>query len=133
MTFFIAEAGNLAEIRRFVDETAQMLRADQAAIDDMVQAVDEAAANIIFHGYAGKSGILEIDVTREDASLVVRLRDQAAQFDPTRIPAPDLTTPFMKRRPGGLGIYLIHRYVDQVQYRAITQGGNELTLIKKAF
>lgn len=133
MAIFIAEPGNLAEIRRFVNETAQHLGADQAAVDDTIQAVDEAAANIIFHGYAGKPGMLEIDVTRVDASLVVCLRDQAAPFDPTRIPAPDLTTPLTKRRPGGLGIYLIHKYVDRVQYRVSPQGGNELTLIKQAF
>ncbi len=133
MAFFVAEPGNLSVIRRFVDETAQHLGADQAAINDMIQAVDEAAANIIYHGYAGKSGVLEIDVTRQTTSLVVRLRDQAAQFDPTQVPAPDLATPLSKRRPGGLGIYLIHQYVDQVQYRGIPQGGNELTLVKKAF
>ena len=133
MAIYVAETDNLAEIRRFVDEAARYLRANQAAVDDMVQAVDEAVANIIIHGYAGKSGLVEINVTREDVSLVVRLRDQGVQFDPTQMPAPDLTTSIMKRRPGGLGIYLIHQYVDQVQYRAITQGGNELTLIKKAF
>jgi serine/threonine-protein kinase RsbW len=133
MAFFNAEVGNLAVIRRFVEETSQQMGADQNAIDDMIQAVDEAAANIIIHGYAGSSGILEIDITREDASLVVRLRDQAAQFDPTRIPAPDLSIPWTKRRPGGLGVYLIHQYVDKVMYRARPQGGNELTLIKKAF
>ncbi len=133
MASFFAKPENLASIRRFVDETGRGLRADQGAVDDMVQAVDEAAANIIFHGYAGKPGALEIDITREEASLVVRLRDRAAQFDPTRFPPPNLSAPLEKRHPGGLGIYLIHQFVDQVKYRAIPQGGNELTLVKKAF
>jgi len=133
MASFVANPENLALIRRFVDEIGRGLQADQAAVDDMVQAVDEAAANIIFHGYAGKPGALEIDITREEAALVVRLRDWTAHFDPTRFPPPDLSIPLEKRHPGGLGIYLIYQYVDQVKYRAIPQGGNELILVKKAF
>jgi serine/threonine-protein kinase RsbW len=130
---YTAVLDNLALIRRYVAKIACDLQAEQAAIDDMVQAVDEAVANIILHGYAGKPGALEIEVSREDTLLVVRLRDQASQFDPTRVPPPDLSTPLEKRPLGGLGIYLINQFVDQLQYRAIPQDGNELTLMKKAF
>ena len=130
---FTAELENLVLIRRFVEKTAQNLQADQAAIDDIIQAVDEAACNIIVHGYAAKPGIIEIEVKRERDTLAVRLRDQAAQFDPTTVPPPDLTIPLEKRCPGGLGIHLIREYMDQVRYLAMPQGGNELTLGKKAF
>ncbi len=133
MASFVAAPENLASIRRYVEESALSLQADPAAVDDMVQAVDEAATNIIFHGYAGKPGKLEIGITREEASLVARLRDWAIPFDPTQFPPPDLSSPLEKRNPGGLGICLIRQFVDQVKYQAITQGGNELILIKKAF
>jgi serine/threonine-protein kinase RsbW len=130
---FAAELANLVLIRRFVEKTARSLQADQAAIDDVIQAVDEAATNIIVHGYAAKPGMIDVDVKREGDSLIVRLLDQAPQFDPTTVPPPDLTMPLEKRRPGGLGIHLIREYIDQVRYHAIPQGGNELTLGKKAF
>jgi len=130
---FAAELENLAVIRRFAEETAQSLQANQAAIDDMIQAVDEAVTNIIVHGYAGRPGTIEVRVKRAGNSLVVRLRDQAPRFDPTAVPPPNLTLPLEKRRPGGLGVHLIRQFVDQVRYRAAPQGGNELTLVKKAF
>jgi serine/threonine-protein kinase RsbW len=130
---FAAELANLVLIRRFVEKSAQSLQANQAAIDDIIQAVDEAATNIIVHGYAAKPGMIEIEVKRERNNLAVRLRDQAAQFDPTTVPSPDLALPLEKRQPGGLGILLIREYMDQMRYLAMPQGGNELTLVKKAF
>jgi anti-sigma regulatory factor (Ser/Thr protein kinase) len=130
---FNAKLGNLAAIRCFVEDAAQELLADPHAVEDMIQAVDEAATNIINHGYAGKPGKIEITVQRRDSSLVVHLVDQAPHFDPLQVPPPDLTLSLVQRCPGGLGIYFIRKFMDEVRYTAIPQGGNELTLVKKAF
>jgi serine/threonine-protein kinase RsbW len=133
MASFVADPENLAAIRRFVEESARRLQADRAAVDDMVQAVDEAATNIMIHGYEGKPGKLAIDITRDEKSLSVRIRDWATPFDPTQYPTPDLSSSLEERHPGGLGIFLMRQYVDQVKYQAMDQGGNELILLKKAF
>jgi serine/threonine-protein kinase RsbW len=127
----LAELPNLAVIRRFVEETATALKADRDAIDDMTQAVDESATNIIVHGYRGRTGHIEIEVTQEGNMLVVRLRDQCPLFDPTRAPPPDLTLPLERRRLGGLGIHLTRQFTDSLTYRITFEGGNELTLRKK--
>jgi anti-sigma regulatory factor (Ser/Thr protein kinase) len=55
----------------------------------------------------------------------------APPFDPTRVPDPDLTLPLEERPLGGLGIYLIRQSVDKMVYRAVPEGGNELTLVKR--
>jgi serine/threonine-protein kinase RsbW len=127
----LAELPNLAVIRRFVEETAMALKADRDAIDDMIQAVDESATNIIVHGYRGRTGNIEIEVTQEGYVLVVRLRDQAPLFDPTRAPPPALTLPLERRRLGGLGIHLTRQFSDSMTYRITSEGGNELALRKK--
>jgi serine/threonine-protein kinase RsbW len=127
-----AELPNLAAIRRFVQETMSALKAEGDVIDDMLAAVDEAAANIIVHGYRGQPGNMEIEVGKEGNALVVRLRDQAPLFDPTTVPPPDLTLPLEERRLGGLGIHLIRNFTDTMTHRATSEGGNELILMKKA-
>ena len=127
----LAELPNLAVIRRFVEETATALKADRRAIDDMIQAVDESATNIIVHGYRGRPGHIEIEVTQEGNVLVVRLRDQAPLFDPTRAPPCDVTLPLEGRRFGGLGIHLTRQFTDSVAYRTTSEGDNELILRKK--
>jgi serine/threonine-protein kinase RsbW len=128
-----AELGNLAAIRRFVLEAATSLGAGRAAIEDMIQAVDESATNVIVHGYEGQPGAIEVDVAREGDDLVVCIRDYAPPFDPTTYPSPDLTLPLERRRFGGLGIHLSRECTDAVIYRVTPDGANELTLLKKAF
>jgi serine/threonine-protein kinase RsbW len=125
-----AQLENLSAIRDFVEDAATRLHAAPAAIPNIVLAVDEMVTNIIEHGYRGQPGSIEIDVsTREDA-LIIQLRDQAPPFDPTIVPPPNLSIPFDERTPGGLGIYLTRKVMDDVQHRATAVHGNDLTLIK---
>jgi serine/threonine-protein kinase RsbW len=125
-----AELKNLAMIRSFVQESAAALGVAPAIISDLLSAVDEAATNVIIHGYQGQQGTIEIEVKREAMDVVVHVRDNAPPFDPTTVPSPDLTRPLGERPPGGLGIYLIRQYMDEVIHRLTPQGGNELILKK---
>ena len=126
-----ADVKNLAEIRRFIEASAESLQVGTAAAGEIVLAVDEAATNIILHGYRGQPGFIEIVVERQGDSLIVHLYDQAPPFDPTKVPAPDLTLPLEERPVGKLGVFLITRFMDDVIYSASPQGGNQLTLVKK--
>ena len=135
-----AELKNLSEIHRFVqemasalvlDEVSQGLGVDPAVIHNVPLAVDEAVTNIIAHGYQGQGGAIEIEVSLEGDALVIRIRDEAAPFDPTIVPPPDVTLPLEQRIPGGLGIHLIRQIMDEMTHRVTPQGGNELTLVKR--
>jgi serine/threonine-protein kinase RsbW len=127
-----AELQNLGVIRRFVQETAIALGSDLQAVADMLQAVEEAAANIVVHGYRGQPGDIEVEVSLEKAVLVIRLRDRAILFDPTSVPPPDLTRPLEERRLGGLGVHLARHFTDSMTYRVTDDGRNELTLQRKS-
>lgn len=128
---FSAIVTNLGDIRRFVYQAAHYLQVPEITAGDVVQAVDEAATNIILHGYDGQEGMVDVELERHGDELIVRLRDQAPQFDPTTICSPDLILGLDQRPPGGLGLYLIRQLMDRVQYRIPTEGGNEITLVKK--
>ena len=128
-----ADVKNLAEIRRFVEAAVESLQVDQSVSSEVVLAVDEAAANIILHGYQGQQGFIEVVVERQGDALVVHLYDQAPPFDPTQIPPPNLTLPLEKRPVGKLGVYLINQFMDEVIYSPSPQGGNHLVLVKDYF
>ncbi|HUG47691.1 MAG TPA: ATP-binding protein [Candidatus Limnocylindria bacterium] len=127
-----ADVGQLAAVRAFVRDGAASLGAPPRAVGDLVQAVDESVANIILHGYRAGPGQVIVEVGRAGPKLVVRLLDNAPAFDPTALPAPDLSLPLLRRRPGGLGVFLVRELTDEVHYRRTAQG-NELTLVKSCF
>lgn len=126
-----ADLSHLATVRQFITEHARRRCADENALYNLVLAVDEAVTNIIVHGYRGQSGLIHILLEEGPDRLVVTLRDEAPPFDPTQVPTPDLNQPLEKRKPGGLGVYLARRLTDQMVYRRLPEGGNELKLIKQ--
>ena len=126
----VADLKNLAKIRDFVEERVAALGAPPSAVEDLVLATDEAVTNVIVHGYKGRQEGLEVEVTREAMDVFVYVRDQAPPFDLTGVGTPDLDSPLEQRQPGGLGIYLMRQYTDQVSHRITPQGGNELVLKK---
>ncbi len=125
-----AEVEQLAAVRQFVREAAARAGAAQAPIDDLVQAVDESVTNVIVHGYGGAQGFVEIGIEDLDGALIVRLRDEAKPFDPTKLPDPDTTLPLDRRPFHGMGAFLTRQLSDEVTYRQ-TDNGNELTIVKR--
>ncbi len=126
-----ADLKNLAALRRFIVESAaQSGFSSPEAIADLLVAVNEAVTNIIVHGYRGQPGVVDIEVTYDRDNLAVSLEDRSPPFDPTSVPAPDVSLPLAQRRFGGMGIHLMRQFTDEVIYRS-TAGGNELVLIKK--
>jgi len=127
-----ADVAQLAVIRAFVEQQARALRVDAFDMYDLILAVNEAATNIVVHGYRGRPGLIEIELRQQGDAIEIRLRDQAPLFDPTRVPAPDLTQPLHKRSLGGMGVHVMRELMDAMHYRVTPEGGNELTLVKRA-
>jgi serine/threonine-protein kinase RsbW len=125
-----AELKELPTIRQFVERQAIALHVEPTAIYDLLLAVDELATNIIVHGYRKQPGTIDVVVRQAGERLEICLHDRAPPFDPTQIPAPDLTRPLSKRRLGGMGIYLARQLSDSLIYRRTPAGANELILVK---
>jgi serine/threonine-protein kinase RsbW len=120
----------LVELRRFVEIQAEKIGAKPGSIHDLIQAVDEAASNIIIHGYRDGPGEIEVEVRASKSKIVVCLRDQAPSFDPTQVPSPNTNLPLEQRPIGGLGVHLIRHCVDEFSHCVPSSGGNELILVK---
>ncbi len=125
-----AELDRLAEVRALVRDAAQPAARHQDTVDDLVQAVDEAATNAIVHGYAGRPGWLEVSLAVVGSDIVVTLEDGAPTFDPTAMPEPDMRVPALVRGPGGMGVHLMRLATDALDYRPRDGGGNILTLTR---
>jgi serine/threonine-protein kinase RsbW len=127
-----ARPESLVVIRGFVRAAAAAEGLNQERTDGLVQAVDESATNVIVHGYRLAPGEIEIETRRSGEELVVLLRDRAPRFDPTQVPPPDRHTPLTRRGGGGMGVYLARQLCDEMRYRSMPDGGNELALVQRA-
>jgi serine/threonine-protein kinase RsbW len=126
-----ADLGELAGIRAFVRAAAADAATPVECLEDLVQAVDEAATNVIVHGYQGAPGWLEVGAGVQGDAFVVRLEDGAREFDPTTSPEPDLSVPPLARKPGGMGVHLMRTCTDAMAHRPRPGGGNILTLARR--
>jgi serine/threonine-protein kinase RsbW len=125
-----ADLDRLADLRGFIRAAAASADAPIDCLDDLVQAVDEAATNAFVHGYEGRPGWLEVSVGFDGTSFVVTLEDEAPSFDPTTLPEPDLSIPPERRRPGGMGVHLIRAATDELSWHPRPGGGNILRLVR---
>lgn len=129
----LAQEGQLGRVRDFVVAVCEDAGFGQREVANTKLAVDEACTNIIKHAYEGKTETGDIGVIAEiDAGKVsIRLRDRGKHFDFASVKDPDLDQYVETGKKGGLGVFLINRLMDGVEYRA-TETGNELVLTKRS-
>jgi serine/threonine-protein kinase RsbW len=125
----------LENVPKVIDCVAQSAREagfDEQDLYGIQLAVDEACANVVQHAYAGQApGDMEVSCSFDDQMLVIRVRDWGRGFVPEDVPEPDIDAPLEERCLGGLGLFLIGQFMDQVQYMLDPQRGNEITMTKR--
>jgi anti-sigma regulatory factor (Ser/Thr protein kinase) len=99
---------------------------DDKASGEVLLAVQEVLTNVIRHTYKGKGGAIEISYKDEANQVQITVRDYGDKFDITKVKEPELP----RKEPGGLGVFLVKRLMDQVNYDASCLDGNRLHLIK---
>ena len=126
----LSSTRHLEEVRGFVATYAREARLSEKEVGQLQMAVDEACANIIEHAYGGEADHeIDVAVIVEPTRFVVRIRDEGAPFKTEAYTAPDIQQLVRHRRGGGLGVHLMRRLMDRVEYR--TRGRtNEVHLIK---
>ena len=126
-----ADYSHLSRIRRFVGEVGADLGIPERELYELELAVDEACTNVIEHGYQGVGGKIEIHIQPSDGGVEVVIRDWGKPFDPGSIPEPDVLAPLEKRPLGGVGLFLMRKVMNHVDFAFDPQGGNTLTMTKQ--
>ena len=79
-------------------------------------AVEELFTNMVKYNAEGDSDIL-LSIEKTDGAVVVSLTDyDSDHFDVTNAPAPDVDASLADRPIGGLGLHLVRRMVDDIEY-----------------
>ena len=127
-----AEESGILRLMAFTDEVEHRLPLsfDQSYLMRLV--VEEIATNIVKYGYAkGAPGVIQLRCSCENDVLRVVIRDQGNPFDPRIAPDPEMSDDLASRKIGGLGIYLVREFADNLSYHHdVVSGWNELVVVK---
>ncbi len=125
-----AQMSYLIQVREFIERIGKRYKFDDKIINSFKLVVDEACTNIIRHGYRDiKNGEITLKAIIRRLSLTIIIIDQGSSYDPRQANTPDLEKYINIGKKGGLGILMMRKLMDDMQY-AVTERGNELRLTK---
>jgi anti-sigma regulatory factor (Ser/Thr protein kinase) len=121
----------LPRVEAFLEEAGEAWELSAPLIYSLNLALEEALANIISYGYDDQDHHeIEIALVKDKATLTVTITDDGHEYDPTLKIDPDISLPAEERQIGGLGIFLIKKIMDKVEYQR-KENRNHLILTKK--
>ena len=127
---FSAEDHNLDNVLDFVREKLEENEANIKLIMTIPLAIEEIFVNVAHYAYKGAKGDFEIDLAFKDDTVVITIEDSGVEFNPLAKEDPDIHLSAEDRKIGGLGIFMVKKIMDSVEYKR-ENDKNILTLTKK--
>jgi serine/threonine-protein kinase RsbW len=122
---------NLHLVREFIEKKGEALNIEPNTLNQILVSVDEACTNIIKHNYKyDESNLIEVETDTKDKKFIITLYYKGEEFDPTKKNNPDMKEYFAKFKVGGLGIPLMKKSMDSIEFNHTQPDLNSLTLIK---
>jgi anti-sigma regulatory factor (Ser/Thr protein kinase) len=113
-----AALDNLDEVLAFVDQRLEENDCPMKVQTQIDIAVEEIFVNIASYAYSPEKGNAEIGVEVSDDPLEVTIRfaDSGIPYDPLAKEDPNITRIKEGRKPGGLGIFMVKKTMDEMEY-----------------
>lgn len=126
---FLSRAEMLKPVRKIIREISQSQSCSEENISAMVMAINEACMNIIQHAYKEyPDGEIILEFWLKQNTMLIKLLDFSETIDKSKIKSRNLND----IRPGGLGVHLMQKTMDKVEYLDNPDGqGNILQMEKK--
>jgi serine/threonine-protein kinase RsbW len=124
----------LGLVRRAVVDLARRAEFPPDRVAEIEMAVDEACSNAVRHARpaspAEPDDAISIDAMADGDGIAVTIADGGEPFPFERCGVGDIDSYLAARQAGGLGVYIIRRFMDEVEYRHRPDRGNELCMRK---
>ena len=123
---------NIRTVTDFVDDVLVAVDCPFRAKLQLNVAIDELFGNIARYAYPDGAGqaTVRLELEGEPPTAILTFIDNGKPFNPLERPDPDITLSAEERQIGGLGIYVVKKTMDAIEYE-YRDGQNILTLRKK--
>ena len=121
----------LEGLSRTVTEFGEAHQLPEKLVFEVNLALEEVLTNVISYGYddRNKHDII-IHLSVQAGEVLAEVEDDGRPFNPLEAAEPDLGKPVEERPIGGLGIYLVRKVMDGLEYTR-QQGKNRLVMKKQ--
>lgn len=122
---------SLDEVMAFVEEQMEVYHCSMKMQMQIAVAVEEIYVNIASYAYREQKGNARIRVQSggEPLQIIITFEDDGIPYNPLLKEDPDITLSAEERKIGGLGIYIVKKSMDQVEYHY--QNGKNILTIRK--
>ncbi|MBE5900333.1 MAG: ATP-binding protein [Lachnospiraceae bacterium] len=122
---------NLPKVIDFIDQNLEEVGCDMKAQMKIDISVEELFVNIAHYAYHDVVGKAKITFEYLEESRMVRIQlvDCGMHYDPLAKADPDITLSAEEREIGGLGILMVKKNMDDIQYEYVD--GQNITSIYK--
>ena len=123
--------GNLDDALTFIDDYLDEFGCSAKSKMQVDLAAEEIFVNIAQYSYSSGIGnvTIRIGLSEDHSQVSITCIDSGIPYDPLAKDDPDVTLPVEERQVGGLGIFLIKKYTDDIRYK-YAEGCNNLTIVK---
>ena len=107
----------LTRIRQFVADELERQKIPDLEAHKLVLAVDEVCANLIIHANdCNPVNKIELDLAFYPKQIVFTFKDKGVGFDINEYNSPSMDELVSARRQGGLGLLLVKRIMDKIEF-----------------
>ena len=126
-----AKVDALSEVLAFIDKHVEEMGFGMKTQMQIDIAVEEIFVNIASYAYPNGDGTATISVSESTSPTAIWITfvDSGIPYNPLVKEDPDITLGAEEREIGGLGIFMVKKSMDDVNYE-YTHGHNRLTLVK---
>jgi sigma-B regulation protein RsbU (phosphoserine phosphatase) len=120
----------VARVNETLTEFGRQRGLSDVVLNDLKLALGEILTNIISYGYTdGGEHEIRVSLGAEAEAVTVAVEDDGHPFNPLEAPAPDTSRPLEERAIGGMGIHLVRKLMDGLEYQR--REGKNLLILKK--
>ena len=123
---------NIQKVTDFIDGQLEACDCSMKAQMQIDVAIDELFANIANYAYGDAVGeaTVRFGFDPSERTATVTFMDRGVPFNPLESTDPDVTLSAEERKIGGLGIFVVKKTMDKLDYR-YEDGMNILTITKR--